>query len=121
MPVFVQTVGIIVVCIAAIVFFSPVTARTMAGFFRQGKRLYAAAAVRVLLGAALIWASFYCAVTGAVLTIGIIVLLAGGVAIAMGIERMASFVDWWLAKSDNALRAMACVAFVFGAVLIYAA
>lgn len=121
MPIFVKTVGIIIACITAIAIFSPGTMRRAVGFFREGKRLYAAAGCRVVLGAALIWASFYCAVTGVVLAIGIIVLVAGGVGIALGLQRMQGFVDWAMARSDDVLRLMAAVSFVFGAALVYAA
>lgn len=121
MSVFVQTVGILVVCITAIAIFSPQTMRQMAQVICQGNRLYVAAAFRVVMGGLLIWAAFSCKITGVVLTVGILTLLAGGIAIGLGLPRMQAFVAWWTMKSDNVLRGMASIGFLFGAALIYAA
>jgi len=121
MPVFVKTVGILVCCITAIAIFSPSTMRQIAQVICQGKRLYGAAAFRVVMGALLMWAAFSCSVTWVVFTVGLVTLLAGGFAIAMGLPKMQAFVAWWTAKSDGVLRAMAVVGFLFGAALVYSA
>ena len=121
MPVLIQSVGIIVVVITTIAIFSPQTMRQMVQYLRQGNRLYVAAGVRLALGILLIWASFSCAVTWVVFTVGLLALASGGVAVGLGMPRMQAFIDWWLAKADNALRGMAAISFILGAALIYAA
>lgn len=121
MPVLVKTIGILVICLAAIALFSPATTRRIVQYMKEGKRLAYAAASRVLIGALLIAASFSCRSMGVVLGLGIFTVLVGGVPLALGIPRMQVFVDWWMAKSDGVLRAMTVIALLFGAALVYAA
>lgn len=121
MPILVKTIGILTICCATIALFSPATARRIVQYLKEGKRLYYAAASRVLIGILLIIASFSCRFMEVVLGLGIFAVLAGGLPMALGLPRMQAFVDWWMQKSDNVLRAMTAIALLFGAALIYAA
>ena len=121
MDVFVKTVGILVACAVAVLAYNPAIARRIIGYFREGKRLYAAAGFRILLGALLIWGAFHCSITGVVLAIGILVLATGVVALAIGLARLQAFLDWWTTRSDNVLRLTMALAFLVGVALIYAA
>lgn len=121
MPIVVKTIGIIIVCIAAIWLFNPAFLRKVAEFWKQGKRLYIAAAIRIFAGALLITAAFSCSVFWFVLAVGIILFLSGIIMIGLGLTWMIAYIDKMLLKSDKTLRLVAVIVLLLGAALIYTA
>lgn len=121
MVILVKTLGILVVCLAAVATFSPAVPRRAMAFVGEGRRLYAAAAARLLFGGLLIAAASSCRAFWLVMAIGIISLLSAVVIVAIGLDRAKRFLAWWNAKPDSVLRFTGIVAIIVGALLIYGA
>ena len=78
------------------------------------------AAIRVALGALLIWAASASRVPRTLRVLGAIVVVAGLVTPLFGVERVQAVLTWWAQQGQVFMRAIPGVAVVIGGFLIYA-
>jgi hypothetical protein len=103
----------------------PQVMRQFAARFRDPPGMYIASAVRLVLGALLIWAGPACRpespwVGVAVRLFGVLIVVSAGVILLAGAERFRAIIDWSLTKSPGFLRGWSAVAVVLGALLLLA-
>jgi hypothetical protein len=82
--------------------------------------LYSAAAIRVVLGMALVFAAPASRAPGVIWVIGIVVFVAGLITPVIGLERFRQITDWFLGWGAMSKRVWGLVALWFGAWLAYA-
>jgi hypothetical protein len=87
--------------------------------FQSPAGLYAAAAIRVVLGAALFLAADTSRSPEVIRGLGIFVFVAGLVTPFFGVERYRALLDWWSARGEVFVRAWAAFAVAFGLGLAY--
>jgi hypothetical protein len=80
-----------------------------------------AVAVRLVLGVVLVVAAPDCRFPQVVRILGILSIVAGAAAAALGHERLRSFVQWWVGRPPGFVRGWSLVAAAFGCFLVYAA
>lgn len=88
--------------------------------FQSPAGLYGAAALRVVLGTALLVASPASRAPGAVRIAGAIILVSGLVTPFFGVERFRRVLDWWSSRGTVFLRMWGGVALAIGLLLAYA-
>jgi hypothetical protein len=82
--------------------------------------LYATAAVRLVFGAALVFAASGSRAPLTIWILGMVIFIAGLILPVVGLERLRRLMDWWLARGPVFARVWGAVALVFGLLLAYA-
>jgi uncharacterized membrane protein YidH (DUF202 family) len=82
--------------------------------------LYVVAAVRVVFGAALLWAAPRSRMPRILRVLGVLIIIAGVATPLFGIERSRAMFDWWSSQGAFFTRAWAIVAIAFGLFVVYA-
>ena len=88
--------------------------------FQSPAGLYGAAALRIVLGTALLVASGASRAPGAVRIAGAIIFVSGIVTPFFGVERFRRILDWWSSRGTVFLRMWGGVALAIGLLLAYA-
>ena len=88
--------------------------------FQTPAGLSVAAAVRIVLGVALLFAASTSRVPGVIRVLGILVLVAGIMTSFVGPERVRAIGDWWSSQGPPIGRAWAGLALAFGSFLVWA-
>src|SRR5262249_39388617 len=82
-------------------------------------RLYAAAALRIILRGALLLAAATSRAPSVLRLLGVVVLVAGVVTPFIGADRARALIDWWASRGSFVMRVWAGVAVVFGCFLVW--
>ncbi len=122
MPLLVALFGALIAAFAATGVVSPSTLlRAVSSVWSDGRGMWFAVAVRLVLGALLIVAAPDCRFPAAVRVLGIISIAAAGVLPLIGTKRVNTLVSWWTARPSSFIRAWSLFGVAFGAFLVYAA
>ena len=121
MVIVVRVFGIVIVSMGILFLIKPNALKQLVGFVGQGKRLYAAGSLRILIGGVLLFAAPHYQSPEVIIALGIL-FLAGGIAIfALGLEKIKSLIGWFNKKSLLTLRFLGIVPLVVGILLIHSA
>ncbi len=112
--------GILTAALGAVVVVAPEVLVSIIQFIETPAGLYVAAASRVLFGLALFFAAPTSRAPRTLRVLGVVFISAGLLLPFFGIERLRSYIDWWLALGPGFFRGWAVVALAFGAALAYA-
>lgn len=82
--------------------------------------LYFAAALRILLGVALVFAAPTSRAPDVIHILGFFIIVIGVVTPFFGLARFRRLLDWWLAQGAGFVRGWAVFAMIFGLLLAYA-
>jgi hypothetical protein len=115
-----RTLSIMVAVLGGIGIVAPASLLAFAGLFLSPAGLYAAAAIRLVLGTALVVAAPASRAPKTVRVLGVVIIVAGVVTPLVGVERARAIVEWWTAQGTAFMRAWAGVALAFGLFLAYA-
>ena len=90
-------------------------------FFKQGKRIYLAAPIRLALAVVFLLAATKCNKPKVIGALGILLIISGLLVLIIPLEKIKSYIGWWQKQSLLILRLAALITLVFGAVIIYCA
>jgi uncharacterized protein YjeT (DUF2065 family) len=121
MELVVKIIGIIIVALAIVYLLKPDVMKQVMEFFTEGKRIYLAGLIRLVLAVLLLLAARECDITWVVILFGVLFLISGLLIFVLGPERIKSIAGWFQRQSLFALRLFALVAFIIGAIIIYSA
>jgi hypothetical protein len=110
-------------CMATLGVIGIVRPERLIGFARSWQTptgLYAAAAIRIVLGALLLLAAPQARAPNVLRILGVFILVAGLATPLIGLERSHTVIEWWAARGPVFQRAWAGCALVFGLFLVYA-
>jgi hypothetical protein len=110
----------VVVSIGAIGLVRPEALIGVASHLVTPAGLYGAAAIRILLGIALLFAAQGSRAPGVLRILGVVVLVAGFVTPFFGPDRARAIVDWWSSQGHLVIRACAAFALALGCFLVWA-
>jgi hypothetical protein len=113
--------GVLIALVGLVSVADPSITVAFAGRLRTSGALYAIAAVRVLVGAALVWGARGSRMPRTLLVIGALMILGGLVTPVFGIERIQALVAWFASLGPVLTRALASIAVLLGAFLAFAA
>lgn len=117
----VKLVGILVVVMGAIYFVKPDVVKKVMHFWMKDNRLYLAGVLNVLVGIIFLLSASVCLIPWIVVIFGVLSLIKGILAFALGPKKVASFADQIVKKPVKTLRVFAVIALAIGVLLIYAA
>lgn len=120
MSVLALALSLCVAALGAIGIASPFRLLSVVRYFQSPAGIYAAAAIRLVFGLALIVSSPTSRAPALIRTIGVIILVAGLITPFFGRERFRNLLDWWSSRGIGFIRAWAGFAFLFGVSLAYA-
>jgi len=113
-------IGFSIVALGALGIVSPAMLLGFVRLFDSLIGLYAAAAFRIVLGIALLYAAPVSNMPELIRILGIVILAAGLVLPFIGLTRFHRIVDWWCSQGLTVIRVWAGLVFVFGLFLVYA-
>ncbi len=117
----VKIIGIVINSIATVYLLKPQFMKQIMEFFKQGKRIYFAALLRLVLAVVFLLAARECDITWVIVLLGILFLISALLIFILGAEKVKSILDWYLKQSLLVLRLFALIALAVGAIIIYAA
>lgn len=113
-------ISLFVAALGALGIFSPPRLVNVVLHFQTRAGLYAAAALRLVFGAALFLAAPTSRAPEVVRIVGVIAFVAGLITPLFGLERFRRLLDWLSARGPVFIRLWASFALVFGLLLAYA-
>jgi hypothetical protein len=117
----VKIVGIVIVLLAFLFLLKPDMMKHILNFFKQGKRVYFAGLVRLILAVVFLLAARECDITWVIVVFGILFLISALSIFMIGAEKLRPMLDWFQNKSALFLRVMAVIILALGAIIIYSA
>jgi hypothetical protein len=111
--------SLFVAALGALGMFSPMRLLDIVRHFQSPAGIYAAAALRIILGVVLFLAAPTSRAPEVVRILGIIILVAGLITPLFGLERFRRLLDWWSARGPAFMRVWAGFALAFGLLLAY--
>jgi hypothetical protein len=111
--------SLLVAVVGAIGVVSPAALVTIARHFETTTGLFAAAALRILLGAGLFFAAPTSREPGFVRALGVFVFLVGLVTPFLGTERVRELIDWWSGLDPLVMRALPSFTLLIGSLLVW--
>jgi hypothetical protein len=117
----VKIIGIAIVLLAFLSLLKPDIMKHILKFFKQGKRVYFAGLVRLILAVVFLLAARECDITWVIVVFGILFLISALSIFMIGAEKLRPMLDWFQNKSALFLRVMAVIILALGAIIIYSA
>lgn len=117
----VKAIGIFIACMGFTVILRPSVMKKMIVFWKEGKRLYLGATIRVLFGVIFLLAASSARYPVVMTLLGILALIGGAIIFVLGPEKLKKVLDWWSKKPNYAMRIAATLVIFFGALILYSA
>jgi hypothetical protein len=114
-----RIIGAVVIAIGITVMVKPDVMLKMLSFWKRGKNIYLAAAIRLIFGILFIYASPLCRLNIMVALLGSLMIAGGVIVIMLGPKRMETIFAWWEKRPLSVVRLAGAVAFTLGALIIY--
>jgi hypothetical protein len=112
--------SLFIAALGALGMVSPMRLLDIVRHFQSMAGIYAAAALRIILGVTLFFAAPASRTPEIVRILGIIILVAGLITPLFGLERFRRLINWWSARGTIFMRFWAGFALAFGLLLAYA-
>ena len=121
MVIVIKITGLLLVLTAIFYLAKPDVIKRMMEFFRQGKRIYFAGLIRLILAVIFLAGARECDITWLIFTLGLLFLISAFSIFLMGPEKVNVWISWWLKKPIWTLQLLSILTLAFGAMIIYAA
>lgn len=113
-----KSFGFMIAAFGLVIFASPSFTGKIFAFFKEGKRLYLAGAVRLAAGLVLLLAASQSAVPIAAVALGVMFLVSGIVVFAADMEKLKAFMESYSRMPGLVLRLLGLAAACFGVLII---
>jgi uncharacterized protein YjeT (DUF2065 family) len=117
----IKIIGIVFVFITILYFLKPDIMKRLMEFFKQGRRIYFAALLRLVLAVVFLLAARQCSRFWVIFAFGVLFIISGLLIFILGLEKVKSYISWWQKQPLVLLRVMAVVGLAIGAIIIYSA
>jgi len=119
MLILVKLIGIITAGMGIIFLLSPKTMRQFMLLWEKGKRLYIGCILRILIGIIFLLAASQCKLVGVIVTLGILLIISGGIILILGLDKGKAILKWWYGRSLLVLRLIALFPIAVGVLILY--
>jgi len=116
-----MALGFVIAAVGALGIAAPSALFEVARSLQSPSALYVLAALRVALGAILIWAAPDSRAPRTLRIVGVLIIVAGVATPFFGVERSRAVFDWWSTQGTFFARAWPSTAVIFGLFVAYAA
>jgi uncharacterized protein YjeT (DUF2065 family) len=121
MDIVIRIIGIVFVFMTIVYLLKPDVMKRLMEFFVQGRRMYFAAVVRLVLAVVFLLAARQCSRFWVIFAFGILLIVSGLSIFILGLEKVKSYVSWWQKQPLMFLRFIALIGLAIGALIIYSA
>jgi uncharacterized protein YjeT (DUF2065 family) len=121
MDIVIRVIGIVFVFMTIVYFLKPDIMKRLMEFFKQGRRIYFAALLRLVLAVVFLLAARQCNRFWIIFAFGVLFIISGLLIFILGPEKVKSYINWWQRQPLVLLRIMALVGLAIGAIIIYSA
>jgi len=121
MNIVIRIIGIAFVFMTIVYFLKPDIMKRLMEFFKQGRRIYFAAIIRLALAIVFLLAARQCRQFWVIFAFGVLFIISGLLIFILGSEKIKSYINWWQKQPLMLLRIMALVGLAIGAIIIYSA
>ena len=121
MDLVVKIAGIVIAAAGIVYLLKPDVMKFLMEFFKQGKRIYFAGLLRLVLAVIFFLGARECDITWVIVVFGILFLIGGLLIFILGPEKIRRILDWYQKQSVLFLRLLAVIALAIGAIIIYCA
>jgi uncharacterized protein YjeT (DUF2065 family) len=121
MNIIIRIIGIVFVFITIVYFLKPDIMKRLMEFFKQGRRMYFAAMIRLVLAVVFLLAARQCSRFWVIFAFGVLFIISGLLIFILGLEKIKSYINWWQKQPLMLLRVMALTGLAIGAIIIYSA
>ncbi len=121
MDLVVKIAGIVIAAAGIVYLLKPDVMKFLMEFFKQGKRIYFAGLLRLVLAVIFFLGARECDITWVIVVFGILFLIGGLLIFMLGSKNLKSMIEWYQKQSLLLLRVIALIALAVGAIIIYAA
>lgn len=121
MVILVKIIGIVITVMGIAILLQPKVARMMMGFWRQGKKIYLAGGIRIILGVIFLSSACQARLPQVISALGVLMLIGGLLIFILGPKKTGAVFEWWDKKPQYLLRLLSLLILAFGALIIYSA
>ena len=121
MDIVVQCLGVAILLLGIVYLLKPDVMKWLMRFFKQGRRMYFAAVLRLVLAVIFLLAARECDISWVIVTFGIIFMISALLIFVMGLEKLRLVLDWYLKQPALIFRVIALIVLAIGAIIIYSA
>lgn len=121
MKVVILILGVLIGAVGIVLLLRPDIMKRFMEFFKQGKRIYLAALLRLALAVIFLLGARECDITWVIAVLGILFLISGLLILILGPEKIRRLFDWCEKQPVLLLRVMSLIALAIGAIIIYSA
>jgi len=121
MDIVVQCLGVVKLLLRIVYLLKPDVMKWLMRFFKQGRRMYFAAVLRLVLAVIFLFAAHECDISWVIVTFGIIFIISALLIFALGAKRVKSILDWYQKQPALIFRVIALIVLAIGAIIIYSA
>jgi hypothetical protein len=121
MSLVITIIGVVFVCMGVLFLSKPAVLLPLMEFFKQGKRIYLAAVIRLVLALVFLLAARECDLTWVIGLFGIIFLASSLVIFAAGPSKLRPIIDWFQKRAALLAKPAGILVVAMGALIIYAA
>lgn len=114
-----KLIGFVIVTMGLIIALNPDTFKAVINFWKQGKNLYVAGAMRLAFGVIFIMVAPECRLSWFISVMGILMIIGGIVLFAIGPKRILAIFDWWEKKPLLLIRVIGLMALALGGFILY--
>ncbi len=117
----VKVISVLLMALGILFVVKPELIKKVLAFFQEGKRLYLAGTVRVVIGGVLLFAAAEARVIGAMVILGLLFVTAGILIFVVGPEKLKILLKWWEEMPLWVCRIIGLFPVFFGALILYLA
>jgi uncharacterized protein YjeT (DUF2065 family) len=121
MNIVIRIIGVVFVFMTIVYLLKPDIMKSLMEFFKQGRRMYFAAIIRLVLAVVFLLAAGQCRYFWVIFAFGVLFIISGLLIFILGSERVKSYISWWQKQPLVILRVMALIGLAIGALIIYSA
>jgi len=121
LKILIRIVGIVFIFAGVVYLLKPDVMKRIMEFFKQGKRIYLAGLIRLVLAIIFLLGASECKKPWVIIAFGILFIIGGLLIFILGLEKLKRWIEWWQKQSNLLLRVLAVIALALGAIIIYSA
>ena len=121
MIILIQIIGVLICLMGWAFAISPVMLRGLLNFFMQGKNIYIAGVVRLILAVIFFVAASQCSVPLVLYVLAVLCFLGGILIFTLGVDRIKKILEFYQDKSDKFLRVISLLPLIIGILILYSA
>ena len=119
MAILLKIIGIFVTAMGIMVLLNPKAIKKMLAFWRQGKNIYAAGLIRILLGVIFLYYAPQARLPQLMFALGVLASLGGLLIFILGLEKVKAVLGWWDKKPVSLLRLIGFLPLTIGILILY--